>query len=406
VHAATRNPLRARLAVIVVTTAGRIFEKRRAARAERRIEPRRQFRQVRMRRDRVEGEIEESVAVLCSWRHEHVGPAPDFPCHEAAPGRGLVGACHRAQRHRERIGEVALWRQPVAWLKPSGLDVAPDGIRKPLIIRPFQVLKVWLPDCHRYNIAIDTISIKAILSHMSVPVFQVDAFASRPFGGNPAGVCLLEKPATAEWMQHVAAEMNVAETAFVVPGDKAFGLRWFTPTVEVGLCGHATLASAHALWEAGRVPKAAAIAFETLSGILTAERDGDRVAITLPARRVVPCPMPDGLVEALGATARAVTATVQGGTAHGNVLVEFGDEAEVRSLTPRFIPKAPAMLRRLSQILGYERAEALALRYRAAKRRWQALNGRTVDGGFWNKPSMAAYAKAAAGKGGEARGDA
>jgi len=171
---------------------------------------------------------------------------------------------------------------------------------------------------------------------MSVPVFQVDAFASRPFGGNPAGVCLLERPATAEWMQHVAAEMNVAETAFVVPGDKAFGLRWFTPTVEVGLCGHATLASAHALWEAGRVPKAAAIAFETLSGILTAERDGDRVAITLPARRVVPCPMPDGLVEALGATPRAVAATVQGGTAHGNVLVEFGDEAEVRSLTPRF----------------------------------------------------------------------
>lgn len=78
----------------------------------------------------------------------------------------------------------------------------------------------------------------------------------------------------------------------------------------------------------------------------------------------------------------------------------------VRSLTPRFIPKAPAMLRRLSQILGYERAEALALRYRAAKQRWQALNGRTVDGGFWNKPSMAAYAKAAAGKGDEARGDA
>ena len=113
-------------------------------------------------------------------------------------------------------------------------------------------------------------------------------------------------------MQHVAAEMNLAETAFVVPGDKAFGLRWFTPTVEVGLCGHATLASAHALWEAGRVPKTAAIAFETLSGILTAERDGDRVAITLPARRVMLCPMPDGLVEALGATPRAVTATVAG----------------------------------------------------------------------------------------------
>ena len=78
----------------------------------------------------------------------------------------------------------------------------------------------------------------------------------------------------------------------------------------------------------------------------------------------------------------------------------------VRSLTPRFIPKAPALLRRLSQILGYERAEAVALRYRVAKQRWHALNGRTVDDGFWNKPSMAVYAKAAAAEGDEARGDA
>ena len=137
VHAAARNPFRARLAVIVVTTARWIFEKRRAARAERRIESRRQFRQIRVRRDRVEGEIEQAVAVLCSRRHEHVGPAADFPRHEPAPGRGLIGARHRAERHRERIGEVALWREPVAWLQPSGLDVAADGVRKSLIIRPF-----------------------------------------------------------------------------------------------------------------------------------------------------------------------------------------------------------------------------------------------------------------------------
>jgi predicted PhzF superfamily epimerase YddE/YHI9 len=150
----------------------------------------------------------------------------------------------------------------------------------------------------------------------------------------PAGVCLLEKPATAEWMQHVAAEMNVAETAFVVPGDKAFGLRWFTPTVEVGLCGHATLASAHALGSGACRRRG--------DRVRDAERDPDggagrqRPAGSSAGRRVMLCPMPDGLVEALGATPRAVTATVQGGTAHGNVLVEFGDEAEVRSLTPRF----------------------------------------------------------------------
>jgi PhzF family phenazine biosynthesis protein len=88
-------------------------------------------------------------------------------------------------------------------------------------------------------------------------------------------------------MQRVAAEMNLAETAFVVPGDGAFGLRWFTPTVEVGLCGHATLASAHALVKSGRVALTKTIAFQTASGILTAERDGDRIAISLPVRPVV-----------------------------------------------------------------------------------------------------------------------
>ena len=74
------------------------------------------------------------------------------------------------------------------------------------------------------------------------PILQIDAFTDRPFGGNPAGVCLLDRPADPSWMQHVAAEMNLAETAFLVPRDGGFDLRWFTPTVEIGLCGHATLA--------------------------------------------------------------------------------------------------------------------------------------------------------------------
>lgn len=166
-------------------------------------------------------------------------------------------------------------------------------------------------------------------------LLQIDAFTNRPFSGNPAAVCLLDEPADPAWMQHVAAEMNLAETAFVVPQPDAFGLRWFTPTVEVDLCGHATLASAHALWQLGRVDKGSRIAFETRSGLLTAEADGDRIAIELPARPVAPCAAPEGLVPALGATPKQVSATVPA-IAHGNLVVEFFDESEVRALAPRF----------------------------------------------------------------------
>lgn len=166
-------------------------------------------------------------------------------------------------------------------------------------------------------------------------LLQIDAFTDRPFAGNPAAVCLLDQPAEAGWMQEVAAEMNLAETAFVVPQGDRFGLRWFTPTVEVGLCGHATLASAHALWQIGRVPAGSSIAFETLSGTLTAEPDGDRIAIELPSRPVVASLVPAGLVEALGATPHAVSASTPS-KAHENVVVEFQHEVEVRALAPRF----------------------------------------------------------------------
>jgi PhzF family phenazine biosynthesis protein len=106
---------------------------------------------------------------------------------------------------------------------------------------------------------------------MSWDIYQVDAFADRPFSGNPAGVCLLASPAAPEWMQSVAAEMNVAETAFLVRRDDgAFDLRWFTPTLEVDLCGHATLASAHILWEERILPADERARFHTKSGLLTA----------------------------------------------------------------------------------------------------------------------------------------
>ena len=130
---------------------------------------------------------------------------------------------------------------------------------------------------------------------------QIDAFTDRPFAGNPAAVCLLDAPRDAAWMQAVAAEMNLAETAFVVPQDEAFGLRWFTPTVEVDLCGHATLASAHALWTEGRVEPDRAIAFRTIkSGTLTCTRSGDLIELDCPATPAEPAEPPAGLLEALG----------------------------------------------------------------------------------------------------------
>ena len=105
---------------------------------------------------------------------------------------------------------------------------------------------------------------------MPIPFFQVDAFTAKPFTGNPAAVCLREKEAEADWMQAVAAEMNLSETAFVTPRANAFGLRWFTPATEVDLCGHATLASAQVLWETGRLAEDDTANFHTRSGVLMA----------------------------------------------------------------------------------------------------------------------------------------
>ena len=120
---------------------------------------------------------------------------------------------------------------------------------------------------------------------MEIPILQIDAFTSEPFKGNPAAVCLLDEPRSAEWMQNVAAEMNLSETAFVVPrAEGGFDLRWFTPAIEISLCGHATLASAHALWETRRLAVADEARFHTLSGWLSARRSGSRIEMDFPAR--------------------------------------------------------------------------------------------------------------------------
>jgi PhzF family phenazine biosynthesis protein len=137
---------------------------------------------------------------------------------------------------------------------------------------------------------------------MPIPIYQVDAFTNRPFGGNPAAVCLLPEPREESWMQNVAREMNLSETAFLHREGDCFRLRWFTPKVEVALCGHATLASAHVLWETGQIAQDAAAHFQTLSGWLCAERKAGKIELNFPAKPVVPAEAPPGLAEALKTT--------------------------------------------------------------------------------------------------------
>ncbi len=139
---------------------------------------------------------------------------------------------------------------------------------------------------------------------MRVPLHQVDAFADGPFTGNPAAVCLLDGPAAAEWMQALAAEMNLSETAFLHREGDAFPLRWFTPAAEVELCGHATLASAHVLWSTGVAAPDAVLRFATLGGELTARRDREWIVLDFPATPPAPAEPPDAVRRALGVTAR------------------------------------------------------------------------------------------------------
>lgn len=162
---------------------------------------------------------------------------------------------------------------------------------------------------------------------MSAPFFLIDAFCDGPFTGNPAGVVLLERAADEAWMGSFAAEVNQAETAFVVRGDREFGLRWFTPTVEVDLCGHATLASAHALYTAGWAAEDAPIAFRTKSGILCAELRPDGIALDFPAERALPGePTPD--------LRQVAPDAVWVGQNRFDRLIELPDEGAVRAFRP------------------------------------------------------------------------
>lgn len=161
---------------------------------------------------------------------------------------------------------------------------------------------------------------------MGIALFQVDAFTDAPFRGNPAAVCLLEAPAADAWMQRVAAEMNLSETAFLLREGDAWRLRWFTPCVEVDLCGHATLASAHVLFAGGE----RGARFLTRSGELRAARRGAWIELDFPALPVRQATAPPGLEEALG------LAPVSFGRSRFDGVAELESEGAVRGLRPDF----------------------------------------------------------------------
>ncbi|PHQ34795.1 PhzF family phenazine biosynthesis protein [Rhodopirellula bahusiensis] len=164
----------------------------------------------------------------------------------------------------------------------------------------------------------------------SIKCWQVDAFTDRPFGGNSAAVCFLEQEAPDEWMQAVAAEMNLSETAFLRRSHDGYSLRWFTPQVEVPLCGHATLASAHAIWSAGIHPQAEPIRFHTKSGVLACQQSNGFIEMdfpTIPVQKVDP---PHDLLTVLG-----VSSTDIGKTQFDHMVV-VEDAETVRSMSPDF----------------------------------------------------------------------
>ncbi len=165
---------------------------------------------------------------------------------------------------------------------------------------------------------------------MRVPIVQVDAFTERPFGGNPAAVCLLPGPRDERWMQALAKEMNLPATAFVLADADGHRLRWFTAAVELELCGHGTLAAAHVLWEGGHLAPSAAARFHTRSGALHAEREGALISLDFPATPTTPAAPSPLLARALGVTPKSVA------RARLDHVVEVDSEETLRGLAPDF----------------------------------------------------------------------
>jgi len=165
---------------------------------------------------------------------------------------------------------------------------------------------------------------------MGIRAFKVDSFSAEPFAGNPAGVCLLTEPRDERWMQAVAREMNLSETAFLLREGDGVRLRWFTPAVEVELCGHATLASAHILWEEGILSPSDTPRFATKSGELRASRRGELIELDFPTKPEQPAEPPENLLEALGVKPLYL------GRNQFDYLLLLESEEAVRAVTPDF----------------------------------------------------------------------
>ncbi|MEM9411647.1 MAG: PhzF family phenazine biosynthesis protein [Planctomycetota bacterium] len=166
---------------------------------------------------------------------------------------------------------------------------------------------------------------------MAIRIFQVDAFCEKPFTGNPACVCLMQDEKPDSWLQAVAAEMNLSETAFLWPRENRYQIRWFTPACEANLCGHATLASAHVVWEAKLVDPSSTIEFDSRGGPLKAEKMGDQIILDFPAKVINDeSSAPDGLLDSLNAEPLYL------GTDGTDYLLEVASEREVLDLTPDF----------------------------------------------------------------------
>lgn len=165
---------------------------------------------------------------------------------------------------------------------------------------------------------------------MKQTIIQVDAFTDRPFHGNPAAVCVLSSPQDEQWMQSVAQEMNLSETAFLLKQGQSYSLRWFTPETEVPLCGHATLASAHVLWTEGFASTGQEIQFTTKSGILTANYQHDWIELNFPANFSQDIPPITKLGDALGVPLKTVLYNSLG------YLVEVATVEQLEQLKPNF----------------------------------------------------------------------